>query len=83
MLINLKNTKNQFIMAINHEELASSGVVSIFPKSELPSEIDLKSENIFFTCIDKETGVLSGYHVTAGWKAVKVWQINVAPNKGD
>jgi hypothetical protein len=83
MLINLKNTKNQFIMTINHEELTNSGEVSIFPKSELPADIDLKSENIFFTCIDKETGVLSGYQVTAGWKAVKVWQIKVAENKGD
>jgi hypothetical protein len=61
MLINLKNTKNQFIMAINHEELTNTGEVSIFPKSELPADIDLKAENIFFTCIDSKTGVLSGH----------------------
>lgn len=36
MLINLKNTKNQFVLAINHEELEKSGQVKVYPESELP-----------------------------------------------
>lgn len=80
MLINLKSTKNQFIMAIDHHDPSE---VSVYPKSEIPKELDLAAENIFFTCIDKETGVLSGYQVIDGWKTVKLWQLNVVANTGD
>jgi hypothetical protein len=80
MLINLKGTKNQFVVTIDHKDPSE---VSVYPKSELPNQIDFKAQNIFFTCVDVETGVLSGYQVTNGWKTVKVWQISVTQRDGE
>lgn len=58
MLINLKSNKNQFVLAIDSKNPSE---VSVYPKSELPKDIDFVAENIFFTSIDKATGILSGF----------------------
>jgi hypothetical protein len=57
--------------------------VSMYPKSELPKDVDFAAQNIFFTAIDREAGILSGYHVISGTKTVKLWQLNVTPNSGE
>lgn len=86
MLMNLKQSKSQFIMAINSEKLAlntPSITVKAYPESELPKDLDLDQESIFFTQIDKEGGVIKGYKVGAGFVAQKMWQINIANTETD
>ena len=57
MMINLKQFDSQFILAIDSKALQkgdSSGVkVNAYPASELPSDLDLSKEQIFFTNINK------------------------------
>jgi hypothetical protein len=57
MLINLKQSKSQFVLAINSKALNVPKVAGVkinaYPSSELPSNLDLDSESIFFTSLDK------------------------------
>lgn len=43
MLINLKESKSQFVLAVNHEDLGKSGEpLHAYPSAELPSNLDLQ-----------------------------------------
>lgn len=75
MLISLKETKSQLVLAISDGQ--DTPKVNAYPPEDIPSSIDLEKEQIFFTSIDKEKGVLAGYQIAKDWQAIKVWQISL------
>lgn len=87
MMINLKQSDSQFILAIDSKALQTAGSkgvkVNAYPSSELPLNLDLNKEQIFFTNINKKTGVLSGYKIGNGLVATKMWQLNVKNSESE
>lgn len=77
MLINLKSSKSQFILGIDTESIKvpkiSNIKVGVYPSSELPKDLDLEKESIFFTSLDKESGIMYGFKLSTGFTATKVW----------
>lgn len=85
MLINLKESKSQLILAINKADLdkAEGTKLHAYPSEDIPANLDLGSENIFFTSIDRSSGKLTGYQLGADWVPNKVWQLNVAQGEAE
>lgn len=75
MLISLKETKSQLVLAISEDEEVPK--VHAYPKEDIPTKINLEKEQIFFTSINKETGKLAGYQITGDWKILQVWQMSL------
>jgi hypothetical protein len=81
MLFNLKQSKSQFILAIDTEAIKlpkmNTVKVGVYPSSELPKDLDLDKESIFFTSLDKKSGMMYGFKLSTGFTATKVWQISI------
>lgn len=74
MLINLKESRNQFVLAVNHEDLEKTDSrLHAYPSGEVPANIDFNKESIYFTKVDKNSGTLIGYQVGDDWVPNKVW----------
>lgn len=71
MLISLKETKSQLVLAISEDEEVPR--VQAYPTADVPEHLDLEKEQLYFTSINKETGVLAGYQIAKDWQARKVW----------
>jgi len=61
MLVSLKETKSQLVLAITDDQDAPR--VQPYPPQDIPKSIDLEKEQLYFTSINKESGVLVGYQV--------------------
>jgi len=71
------------VLAVNYEDLEKPGSrVYAYPQQELPENINVLQESIFFTRIDKKAGTLTGYQVGNDWAPNKVWQLNLAQREG-
>jgi len=44
-----------------------------FPAEEVPKDLDVESEEIYFTKIDQEAGLLTGYKIAKDWQPQRVW----------
>jgi len=75
MLISLKETKSQLVLAISEDEEIPR--VQAYPSADVPEHLDLEKEQLYFTSINKETGVLAGYQIAKDWQARKVWQMSL------
>jgi len=85
MLINLKESKSQLILAMSKSELDSADGTKLhaYPSKDVPTNVDLNSENIFFTSIDRSSGKLTGYKLGEDWVPNKVWQLKVAQSDAE
>ena len=65
MLINLRESKSQLVLAINTPDLANKqgSKVHAYPTKDIPASLDLNTQDIFFTSIDRASGRLSGYKI--------------------
>lgn len=59
MLVSLKDTQSQLVLAITDDQDAPR--VQPYPPQDVPQSIDLEKEQLYFTSINKETGILAGY----------------------
>lgn len=71
MLVSLKETKSQLVLAISEDEEIPR--VQAYPRADVPEQLDLEKEQLYFTSINKATGVLAGYQIAKDWQARKVW----------
>ena len=85
MLINLKESKSQLVLAMNTPDLegAAGGKVHAYPSKDIPTSLDLDNQEIFFTSIDRSSGKLTGYKLGQDWTANKVWQLRVAQSDAE
>lgn len=75
MLVSLKETKSQLVLAITDGHDAPR--VQPYPPEDVPKSIDLEKEQLYFTSINKESGILAGFQIAKDWQPQKVWQINL------
>ena len=65
MLVSLKETKSQLVLAISEDEEIPR--VQAYPRADVPEQLDLEKEQLYFTSINKATGVLAGYQIAKDW----------------
>jgi len=83
MLFNLKDN-SQFILGINRDDLKKPGqTVFAYPSHQLPADLKIEDENIFFTSVNPEQGTLTGYKIGAGWVPMQLWKVAITQEDGE